>query len=366
MTVERDIAGFALPFAAGVLSVSLFSFFPYYAACAWTLPAIVLACTWTHLVARSRKPDSRIWAGIIAAAFLTGIFCFCNASIMSVTKTAERGFIYDTARQCCIRLQEATARIPFLHERTSALLTALLTGERSSIPHEVKEAFRSSGASHILALSGMHLGIIYGIIKAMLSILGNRRQAVIARSVLTLLACGFYTIGVGAGESIVRAFLFILLNETARMTHRYRDLRQILFAALVIQLAISPLSIRSVGFQLSYAAMAGITFIHPWLRGFWPDDGTGTDPLRKIWDSASLSISCQLTTAPVAWYYFESFPTHFLLTNLLALPLTGAIIPAALTTVLLHSLGICPDLLIRLTESLVSALITSLTVISGM
>ena len=81
---------------------------------------------------------------------------------------------------------------------------------------------------------------------------------------------------------------------------------------------------------------------------------------------ASLSISCQITTGPLAWHYFKSFPSHFLLTNLLAVPLTGAIIPASLLTVLLHDLNICPDILIRFTELLVSTMTGLLSVIAGM
>lgn len=366
MTVEREFAGFALPFAAGVFSVSLAGIIPYHTACAVMLPLTVLSCLWTWTSSQRNSPAPAIWTGITVMAFCTGAFCFCNASLTEMTDVGAEGAIVRTARQCCLYTQDIIDSIPFRHEDTSALIKALLTGEKGSIPTGITETFRASGASHVLALSGMHLGIIYGIITTLLSTLGNRRHAVTARSLITLVACGFYTTGVGAGESIVRAFLFILLNETARMTHRYRELKQTLLAALVIQLAISPLSVRSVGFQLSYAAMAGIAFIHPWLKGFWPDDGSGPDPFRKIWDMASLSISCQITTGPLAWHYFKSFPSHFLLTNLLVLPLTGLIIPASLLTVLLHGLDICPDILIRFTELLVSTMTGLLSVIAGM
>ena len=154
-------------------------------------------------------------------------------------------------------------------------------------------------------------------------------------------------------------------------------------AALLIHLVIDPQAIREVGFQLSYAAMAGIAFIYPWLSSFWPERADSIEegepshkgkhssiwrprPLKWIWNSAAMSISCQLTTGPLAYFYFETFPMHFLLTNLIALPLTSLLIPFALLTLCLSSLGLCPDLLLRATEALVTALTSSLSIISGM
>ena len=79
-----------------------------------------------------------------------------------------------------------------------------------------------------------------------------------------------------------------------------------------------------------------------------------------------MSISCQVTTGPLAWIYFQSFPQHFLLTNLIVLPLASLVIPAALATLMLHSLGLCPAFLIKGTELLVSTMITVLKIIATM
>lgn len=363
MTVERDFAGFALPFAAGVLLASLLCTSTYYFICAAIPPAAMLIC---GLMYAKNSNRILIWSGIILLASATGVFCFFNASLIQMTSVDSMGFLTKAAHEWCRNIQAGIDAIPFKDKATSAIIKALLTGERSSIPHDITEAFRVSGASHILALSGMHLGIIYGIAAKGLALSGNSPRARSTRSIIIICICSFYTIATGAGESIVRALLFIILNETAMLTHRSGSLRQTLLAALVIQLAISPLSIKSVGFQLSYAAMAGIAFIHPWLKGFWPDDGKGRNPFRRIWDTASMSISCQMTTGPLAWHYFNSFPTHFILTNLIALPLTGVIIPMALITLMMHTIDICPQIMITATETLVAALTYSLDVISGM
>ena len=174
-----------------------------------------------------------------------------------------------------------------------------------------------------------------------------------------------------------------MLREIAKATCRYHGLGQILLVSLIIQLVLDPLAIRSVSFQLSYAAMAGIAFIYPWLQGFWEraaeffqsnsSDRTASHlsalvsyPGRWIWNTVALSIACQLTTAPLAYMYFGTFPIHFMLTNLLTLPLTGLLIPTALTTICLHALGYCPAFLIHATEWMASTLVRILEVISTM
>ena len=371
MKVEREIAGFTLPFAAGILLISLagnhfFSSHHVWASASLGACSVMLM----HCVHPSRKNIGTIGRAFLIGglALCLGIFCGECGKILSVS-SLDSGLLIHAERYGKL-LQTAVDSIPFSDSQTNAVIKALLTGEKADIPPSVTAAFRDSGASHILALSGFHLGIIYGIVRALLSVLGNRRKALILRAAATIAACGFYTMATGAGASIVRAFLFITLHETASLSHRYHSTGSILLAALFIQLVISPESVTSVGFQLSYAAMAGIAFIFPWLKGLWPGnphkDRGVTKGVRWIWNSAAMSISCQVTTGPLAWIYFHSFPRHFLLTNLIVLPLAGLVIPSALATLTLHSLGLYPALLIKGTELLVSTMITALEIIATM
>lgn len=111
-------------------------------------------------------------------------------------------------------MEEAIDRMGFTHPDTGAIIKALLTGDRGNIPKTVTEAFRNSGASHILALSGLHLGIIYTIVSKAFALIGNSPLAKRTRSVAIILLCGTYTMATGAGASISRAFLFIFLGRT--------------------------------------------------------------------------------------------------------------------------------------------------------
>ncbi|MDE5955315.1 MAG: ComEC/Rec2 family competence protein, partial [Bacteroidales bacterium] len=141
-----------------------------------------------------------------------------------------------------------------------------------------------------------------------------------------------------------------------------------------IQMTASPMSAAQAGFQMSYAAMAGIAFIYPVFRKIWDKDTAESNRAiacigklpRIIWNSAAISISCQLTTGPVAYLYFGTFPLNFILTNLIAVPLTGAVMPAALAALFLSYAGICPDFLLYVLEAAVRTLHTSLEIIAGM
>lgn len=358
-----DIAGFALPFAAGVGATALLGYRPEPASASLLMATSLIPSI--YLIHPSRRRfDGRITNSIIAlSAFLCGIVTGMTGSITSVSSVT--GFLESKALLLGRAMEKAIERIPFASRTTEAIIKALLTGERSDIPHEVTEAFRASGASHILALSGLHLGIIYAIIRRILAPLGNSAAALRIRSMITIFSCGLYTMATGAGPSIVRAFLFILLGEAASLSGRIRSTGGILMGALLIQLTISPESIRSAGFQLSYAAMAGIAYIYPRIRNFWPH--TEKDGLIGwMWNSASMSIACQVTTGPIAWLWFRTFPQHFLLTNMIAIPLSGIIIPVSLFTLVLNAFGICPEIMIKATETLVDTLSVALEIISTM
>lgn len=368
MVAERDMSGIALPFAAGVATVVLGGGLSnvshsIYSALAFSVivSSVIFLLHPVH--------------GVFPSAVIRITICLCLASCGIISgiyaETASAGrqdfeVLLESAGISGRAMGAAIDSLNFRNPDTNAILKALIIGDRSDIPVHITEAFRSSGASHILALSGLHLGIIYGIVAKILSIFGNSPLARSIRSIAIILICGLYTLAVGAGPSIVRASLFILIGETATLTGRFKNTGSILMAALLIHLTIIPLDLSEVGFQLSYAAMAGIAFIYPGLRGFWPDPSGRRNPLYLIWETASLSISCQITTGPLAYMYFGTFPLCFILTNLIALPLITLIIPSSLTVLCLSSLGGCPEILTRATEALVTALSDALGIIALM
>lgn len=352
-------------FAAGVLIAALSSTslnLAYYASGAVQAAVFILLAT-SYLL--EHRGFSRLSPIILTAAVTAaGAYCFLNSIIINIGSRENCGYLYEMIGKISMILQSFIDTIPFNSSDTSSLIKALVIGERTNLPRHIIEAFRSSGASHILALSGLHLGMVYGLISKTLHIFGNRRQFKITRSILNVSICTLYTLATGASASMTRALLFIILKEVGEISDRRAKLSDIFKKSLLIQLVFSPEKVLDIGFQLSYTAMAGIIWIYPHLKALWKD---GSDPiLTKIWHSAALSISCQFTTAPLTWCYFGTVPVHFILTNLFALPLTGIIIPFSASTILLSMLGICPEILTEATEKLIEILIDILEIISGM
>lgn len=370
MTAEREIAGFVLPFVAGAAIASSFTdisagSFPYIS----TVSAVMTALSLPVLLhpAHKRLRSGSLWVLIATVALSCGMICHTTDTWSSISDPDIPGITGRMAETMGLNLKNAIYALPYKNDQTNAIVSALIIGDRTHLSADTIEAFRISGASHILALSGMHLGIIYGVLKLILTCLGNSYAPKAVKSIITIFFCGFYTLATGAGPSIVRAFLFILIGECAALVGRPRNLTDVLLSSLLIQIIISPGSVRNIGFQLSYAAIAGIAFIYPHLKRMWPENEGSpvTRILRWVWNSAAISIACQITTGPLAYIYFGSFPKYFILTNLLALPLTTLIIPVCLLTLLLESCGICPEILLYASEWLITTLTESLRTIAS-
>ena len=356
MAERENIGALAIHFTAGIAAgMLLLRLFPH----PYLLSCLFLAVLSPGLLIPLRTGDPR---PLFPVFLLLGAFCAVNGSFAGPgLETALERY----ASACGDRLRIFIDGIPFPSEGTAPLLKAFLTGDRSGLSRSTVQIFRDSGASHLLALSGLHIGILYLLLSRLLQPLGNSLAAKRFRYILTLGAAGFFTLMTGASPSIVRAFLFILVNETARLTGRQRSPLRTLSIALLVQLVLSPSSITSVGFQLSYLAMAGIFLLYPRMEKWYPESSR-LDPFRKIWQAAALSISCQVFTGPLAWYRFHTFPTYFLLTNLLAMPLTTLLMGTAVTTIALQGIGCCPGILVQATDRLATGLVWILQVISSM
>lgn len=398
MTETADIKPLALAFTFGAASGLLLSRISVHAAYISSATSLLVALTLTVITSAYRRQ-----AEILLLFLTAGVFCAATSALTSLGAVAGKPLFAGLTAD----FRSMISSIPFPHEGTAPLVNALLTGDRSSLDSSVMNSFRDSGASHILALSGLHLGIIYGILLKVSSIFGKHPTVKAVRSLIIISLCGIYTLATGASPSLVRAFLFILINETARLTHRSNNPLRVYCAALFIQTAIDPQVISSIGFQLSYLAMAGIFLLYPALKKWYPQEEAAGDMLiendagltesdgleggmidkgccrasrcwtswmktivsaapRKIWDAAALTISCQVFTGPLAWWKFGTFPKYFLLTNLLSLPLTSAVMLLSVSTSVLFAIGICPDFLISLTDSSASLLLFIMKVISSM
>ena len=213
---------------------------------------------------------------------------------------------------------------------TRAVVKALAYGYQDEIPSETEETFRQSGAIHLLALSGMHLGLLYGVLTHLLAFAGNSPAVRRARSVLIILVLWAFTIFTGCGVSILRAAVMFSIYEAGALLGRARSgVDSMALSAIIITVA-DPDAPSGLSFQLSYAAMTAIFLIYPHLRAIVPTRGK---VLGNIVDVCAMTVACQITTAPIIYLHFGTFAFFSLLANLLCTPLVSIamfLIPAAL------------------------------------
>lgn len=368
-----DIVWIAVPFVAGEGCSALLGEF---GGEVW--PGLVLSFVIACLFAVICATDRHEVPLMAALYFALGMFCHRNALCIGYGLQVPQGIT-----DLMDRFARFVRSVPFGHQATGDLLTALLTGNRRWIARPTVAAFRQAGAAHILALSGLHLGVLASVLRRALALMGNSRPAAFVRSLAVILASGIYALLCGMGPSILRAFFFITLREISSHYHtRSMPGVNVLCTACLVHLVLDPLAIGSLSFQLSYLAVASLIVVNPFLSSFFDtfllavgghspaacqkSDGRRIAPLsRWLWNSISMSLSCQLFTAPLVWARFHTFPRYFLLTNIIALPLTELFIPLGLLSVALHALGLDWTPLHSLCDILCSLLTGSLTVIAS-
>lgn len=328
--MERNLSlSISLPFTTGVALAAALD-----AAGIEALPLGALSCILCVgsmvLCVLTRRHEALLLALMLCSL---GVFCHSTALLGSAAAPGPS----QRMEELLAGLRGYIGSIPFKEDGTAALLEALMTGDKSALPAGVLENFRKAGASHLLALSGLHLGVLAGFLGIVLSVLGKSKPAEALKYCIVIGASSFYTLLCGASPSLVRALLFIVLASFSKLfPHRHPEKGGILCTALTLQLAFSPLSIASLAFQMSYLAVAGIAFILPVLERCYPQGGRAAklDPMRRLWNMMALAISCQITTAPLAWIRFHSFPVFFLLTNLLAMPVCELLMVVAALTLM--------------------------------
>ena len=213
-----------------------------------------------------------------------------------------------------------------------AVLAAMTLGDKTAMTKDLKEVYAISGASHVLALSGLHLGIIY----VLLSMLVPGRRFRMLSQVLIVLSIWGFVLLVGMPVSVVRAAVMISICALLSIFHRNPVSLNSLSLAVICILLANPASIFDVGFQLSFAAMLAILLVQPLMEGMVSQAYLMKHPLlRWLWGVISVSVAAQIGVAPLIAYYFGRFSTYFILTNLVVIPAVTLILYLALVTLLL-------------------------------
>ncbi|MDO1451167.1 ComEC/Rec2 family competence protein [Rhodocytophaga aerolata] len=231
-----------------------------------------------------------------------------------------------------IRIRQKADSIFKVHipsQREYAIASGLVLGIRNGLDNEIKEAYSSAGAMHVLAVSGAHVIIVFGIITFFLQRIKKIRygQALFALTALSLL--WFYAFITGLSASVLRAVVMFSFVVIAQAANKQNSIYNTLALSAFILLCYDPLLLMDVGFQLSYAAMLSIVYISPKIYHLLEFD---TYILDKAWLITCASLAAQIGTVPLSLLYFHQFPVYFLLANLVIIPLSAVILYLGIAT----------------------------------
>ncbi|MEJ1223271.1 ComEC/Rec2 family competence protein [Sediminicola sp. 1XM1-17] len=227
-------------------------------------------------------------------------------------------------------------------EKELGIVQALLLGQRTEVSAETINDYVNAGAIHILAVSGLHIGILLIILQFVLAPLKQIRHGQIIQLTLILLILWGYAFLAGFSASIVRAVAMFSFLAFAMSLNRPTNTFNILALSLFFILLIEPMFLFQVGFQMSYTAVFAILWIYPMLQKLWSPSNTY---IKRIWQLMSVSIAAQLGVLPIALFYFHQFPGLFFLSNLAIVPFLGVILSMGIVVIALAMINFLPPAL---------------------
>lgn len=259
------------------------------------------------------------WRNIYHQHYVSG------AQVLRLNPMPDRSLL---AVSLQVRLKlDALLRASIDERREYGIASALLLGVKDDLDNIVRDAYANTGTMHVLAVSGLHVGLIFGFLSFFLRQLRRVPGYRYLSAVLVILLLVFYAFITGLSPSVLRAVLMFSLFTISSTIRRRQSVYNTLSAVAFALLCYNPYYAMDVGFQLSFLAVLAIVYIQPRLyalvtfRKGWQD---------WLWKLATLSIAAQIGTFPLGMLYFHQFPVYFLVSNMVAVPLVGIVLYAGL------------------------------------
>ena len=221
-----------------------------------------------------------------------------------------------------------------------AVINALLLGQRTFMTKELLESYSGAGAMHILAVSGLHIGIILMLLTIFFKPLHFLKNGKRIATFLIIILLWIYAVIAGLSPSVVRAVtMFTALTIGMGLVKR-TNVYNTLVISMFFLLLFNPYYLFEVGFQLSYLAVFSIVWIQPkvdslWKPKFWL--------FKRFWQLFTVSMAAQIGVLPLSLYYFHQFPGLFFLTNLVIIPFLGLILSLGILTIILSYFDVLPE-----------------------
>lgn len=248
-------------------------------------------------------------------------------------------------------------------EEARSVVQALLLGQRKQLDKEIYEQYKDAGAVHILAVSGLHIGILLFFLQWILKPLDRIPYGKESRLTILVVLLWGYALLAGFSASVVRAVsMFSFVAYALYLKRPSNSFNILALSMFFILLVIDAKLLFQAGFQLSYTAVLSIVWIYPKLDKVLAGRNRF---VRKVWQIFSLSLAAQLGVLPISLYYFHQFPGLFFLSNLLIIPVLGIILGMGFLLMFLALLGSLPQLLLYLFEGSVLLMNRAVAFIAG-
>ena len=226
---------------------------------------------------------------------------------------------------------------PYLAGDDLAVAAALIMGKRDLLGGELRSAYADTGAIHVLAVSGLHVGILALIVLQLMTfLLPPRRWANILRTVVTVGVVWYFALITGLPASVQRAAVMVTVVLLGKQLNRNNSVFNLLAIAALLMLVVEPKQLFQVGFQLSFAAVAGIALFARRIQRLLYLPGK----LHLLWDAISVSTAAQLGTLPLSLYYFGQFPMYFMLSGTLVIVFAYVVLGLGLLHGFLAAVGV--------------------------
>ena len=223
-----------------------------------------------------------------------------------------------------------------------AVISALLLGQRQGVSKELLTDYAGAGAIHILAVSGLHVGIILLILSFLFRPLEKFKYGSYLKAFCIVLCLWMFAFIAGLSASVVRAVTMFTFLAVGHSLQRKKVVEFSLISSMLFLLIVKPMLLFDVGFQLSYLAVFGIIWVQPKLVAVYKPKFLLD---KKIWQLITVSIAAQVGILPLSIYYFQQFPGLFVLSNLIIIPFLGAILIGGIGVIFLALLNILPSFL---------------------
>ncbi|NQX80940.1 MAG: ComEC/Rec2 family competence protein, partial [Flavobacteriaceae bacterium] len=225
------------------------------------------------------------------------------------------------------KLQEAS-----IGKREKEVIEALVLGYRNDISKELKNKYIDSGLMHLLAISGLHIGVL---LMSFTWVLNMLRLNKTMKMIILLISIWFFALLSGLSTSVLRSVIMFTFVTISFLYKRKSNIYQSLIMAAILLLMFNTRYLFSVGFQLSFIAVFFIVWLQPKIYNKWQPKNI---ILKYIWRISTVSISAQIGVLPLSLYYFHQFPVHFLLGNIVLLPFIPIVLAMGIVVVILLSL----------------------------